>query len=68
MNSYYPRSAVALLQRSLSAYPVVVVTGARQVGKSTMLRHELQDWQMLSLEDIDLREFAQTDPRGFLQR
>lgn len=68
MNTFYPRSAVDLLQRSLQDYLVVVVTGPRQAGKSTLLRQTLPDWQMLSLEDLDLREFAQSDPRAFLQR
>lgn len=68
MNAFYPRSIVELLLRSLRGYPVVVLTGARQAGKSTLLRQALPGWQMLSLEDIDLREFAQSDPRAFLQR
>ena len=68
MTSYYPRSTADLLTRSLRDYPVVVMTGPRQAGKSTLLRQELQAWQMVSLEDIDLREFAQSDPRAFLQR
>ncbi len=68
MPSNYPRSAAALLQRSLRSYPVVVITGARQSGKSTLARTELPDWQMVSLEDLDLREFARSDPRGFLKR
>lgn len=68
MNAFYPRSTVELLMRSLRGYPVVVLTGPRQAGKSTLLRQALPGWQMLSLEDIDLREFAQSDPRAFLQR
>lgn len=68
MVTFYPRSYTGLLRRSLRDYPVVVVTGARQAGKSTLLRQTLPDWQMLSLEDLDMREFAQSDPRAFLQR
>jgi predicted AAA+ superfamily ATPase len=68
MNAFYPRSSAGLLLHSLRGYPVVVLTGARQAGKSTLLRQALPGWQMLSLEDIDLREFAQSDPRAFLQR
>lgn len=64
----YPRSIAPLLNESLGQYPVVVVTGARQVGKSTLLRQTLTSWQQVSLEDLDMREFAQSDPRGFLQR
>ncbi len=64
----YARSARQQLSSALSQYPVVVLTGARQVGKSTLLRTALDSWQMVSLEDLDMREFAQTDPRGFLKR
>ncbi len=65
---HYSRSARQRLLESLAAYPVVVLTGARQAGKSTLLRNALPDWPMVSLEDPDLREFAQTDPRGFLRQ
>ena len=64
----YPRSSAGLLLRALLDYPVVVVTGARQAGKSTLLRTSLPGWQMLSLEDLDMREFASSDPRAFLRR
>ncbi len=66
--STYHRSVTTLLLQSLQQYPVVVVTGARQVGKSTLLRQALAHWQMVSLEDLDMREFAQSDPRAFLKR
>lgn len=68
MNSIYARSSAELLTNALDDYPVVVVTGPRQAGKSTLLRHTLPGWQMLSLEDLDIRYFAQSDPRAFLQR
>lgn len=67
MGSLYSRSAAHLLRKALLGYPVVVVTGARQAGKSTLLRTELAHWQMVSLEDLDEREFAHNDPRGFLR-
>jgi uncharacterized protein len=63
----FPRSSKSLLLQALSSYPVVVVTGSRQAGKSTLIRESLPGWQMLSLEDVDLRRFAQEDPRGFLK-
>ena len=68
MQDYFSRSAVHLLTQALRHYPVVVVTGARQTGKSTLLRHALAGWTMVSLEDLDVREFAQKDPRLFLQQ
>jgi len=45
-----------------------VVTGPRQSGKSTLVRHAFPDHHYVSLEDLDQREFAETDPRGFLNQ
>lgn len=47
-------------------YPVVTLTGPRQSGKSTLLKHTFPDYNYVSLEDIDMRNFAQEDPRGFI--
>jgi uncharacterized protein len=66
--SNFPRSAQALLFDGLRDYPVVVVTGPRQSGKSTLIRTALPNWRRVSLEDIDLREFAKRDGRGFLNQ
>jgi uncharacterized protein len=64
----FPRSAQTLLLRALRDYPVAVVTGPRQSGKSTLIKHALPDWLRVSLEDVDLREFARRDGRGFLRQ
>lgn len=64
----YPRSSQALLREVLRGYPVAVVTGARQTGKSTLIAQTLPDWRSVSLEDLDTRDFAQRDPRQFLQQ
>jgi predicted AAA+ superfamily ATPase len=48
-------------------YPVVVVAGPRQAGKSTLAKSIFPAKPYVSLEDLDKREFAQTDPRGFLK-
>ena len=47
-------------------YPVITLTGPRQSGKSTLLKHTFPDYDYVSLENIDMRAFAQNDPRGFL--
>ena len=66
--TYIPRDAESRLQHFASGYPVVVVTGPRQSGKSTLVRHAFPDHHYVSLEDLDQREFAATDPRGFLNQ
>jgi uncharacterized protein len=48
-------------------YPIVAVTGPRQSGKTTLLKNAFPDYQYISLEDPDIRGFAQTDPKGFLK-
>ncbi len=65
---YIPREAEARLQHFASGYPVVVVTGPRQSGKSTLVRHAFPEHRYVSLEDLDQREFAESDPRGFLNQ
>ena len=66
--TYIPRNAESRLQHFASGYPVVVVTGPRQSGKSTLVRHAFPKHRYVSLEDLDQREFAETDPRGFLNQ
>jgi predicted AAA+ superfamily ATPase len=47
-------------------FPVVSITGPRQSGKTTLVRHVFKDYHYVSLEDPDARLYAQSDPRGFL--
>jgi hypothetical protein len=47
-------------------YPVITITGPRQSGKTTLVKATFQDIPYVSLEDIDIRNQAIQDPRGFL--
>ena len=47
-------------------FPVVTLTGPRQSGKTTLCRTAFPDKRYISLEAPDVREFARSDPRGFL--
>ena len=49
-------------------YPAVVVTGPRQSGKTTLCKMAYPEKQYVSLETLDTRDFAGSDPRGFLAR
>ena len=47
-------------------YPFVTVTGPRQSGKTTLCRMAFPDLEYANLEAPDQRDFAESDPRGFL--
>lgn len=48
-------------------FPVILLTGARQVGKSTLCKHLFPDYTFINLEDISYRISAMDDPVGFLR-
>ena len=52
----------------LGKFPIVTLTGVRQCGKSTLLKSLLSNYSYVSLEDPDIRAFAETAPREFLQK
>lgn len=56
----------AKLKQLRNQFPVLTLTGPRQSGKTTLVKHVFNDIEYVSLEDIDNREFAIEDPRGFL--
>ena len=63
-----------LVKREISSHirklakqlPVVTITGPRQSGKTTVAKEVFKNKPYLNLEIPDIREFAITDPRGFL--
>lgn len=64
--SYKPRILADKLRRMLERFAVVVVSGARQVGKSTLLQHELPDWDAVVFDPaVDVGN-ARQDPDLFL--
>lgn len=69
--NYIERQIEPLLKTAGREYPVVLVTGPRQVGKSTVMQHVIdelgEDVEHLSLDDLDLRRMASEDPSLFLQ-
>ena len=66
---YIKRSLERKFLKMSSAFKAVMVTGARQVGKSTMLKHLAQDTGRVyvSMDDADTRELANGDPKLFFQ-
>lgn len=47
-------------------FPIVTITGPRQSGKTTLCQMAFPEKPYVSLEALDKREFAASDPRGFL--
>jgi uncharacterized protein len=63
---YIPRWLEARLAEALKSHPVIILTGPKQVGKSTLLEHAdfLKNWRYLTLDDADVLEQAKEDPKG----
>jgi uncharacterized protein len=63
-----PREISAKTLQFANQYPVVTITGPRQSGKTTLCEMLFSEKDHVSLENIDERQFAQNDPKGFLNR
>jgi uncharacterized protein len=63
----FSRHMTPLLRERAARSPVVTVTGPRQSGKTTLCRQAFGDLPYANLERPDIRDFAQEDPRSFLQ-
>ena len=56
------------ISNASKTFPVLIITGARQVGKSTLLEHIIDsDRKIVSLDNPILRQSAKDDPEKFLQ-
>lgn len=64
--AYISRDLEKEIKKTAREYPVVVVLGPRQSGKTTTVKKVFPKKDYVSLEDLDQREFALTDPKGFL--
>ena len=60
------REITSRLTALFEQYPFVTVTGPRQSGKTTLCRAAFPGLDYANLEAPDQREFAESDPRGFL--
>lgn len=66
LENYIPRWVTPLLRQALEDVPVLVLTGARQVGKSTLLLNEkpFSDFRFLSMDDFDVLYQANEQPEA----
>lgn len=61
------RQLTGRIDEMLGKYPIVSLMGPRQAGKTTLARMVRPDYQYVTLENISTRQFAQQDPKGFLE-
>lgn len=64
--TYVPRLITPYIEESIKYFPVIVVTGPRQVGKTTLCKHICSGYSQYNLEDAALRMAVADDPKGFL--
>lgn len=67
MSEYIPRLIEPEILTAQKSYPVILVTGPRQSGKSTLCRHMFPEYKYVNLENITERVKAQVDPTGYLE-
>lgn len=63
---FYPRHLHNILQKTLNQFPAVLLTGARQVGKSTLIQHIAPQHNYITLDDPLQLDQAKNEPSLFL--
>ncbi|MBR2794928.1 MAG: ATP-binding protein [Solobacterium sp.] len=63
--SYIERAITDTLKKRISSSKCLLVTGARQVGKSTMIRHVFPDYNIANFDDRLTRLQAREEPKLF---
>jgi uncharacterized protein len=62
-----PRALATKISELIEKFPIVAITGPRQSGKTTLSKMLKPDYKYVNLENLSDREFAKTDPKGFLE-
>jgi|SaaInlLV_10m_DNA_2_1039722.scaffolds.fasta_scaffold00046_51 uncharacterized protein len=64
---FFSRTLAKKFERYVK-FPVIVVQGPRQSGKTTLVRHYFKNYKYINLEKPEDRDFAINDPEGFLAK
>ena len=65
---YISRSIEPAVLEMAKYFSVIVITGPRQSGKTTLIKHLFNEFLQFSMEDLHVREFAEQDPVAFLEQ
>lgn len=63
---YIKRLLTPFLQKLVKQFPAVLLSGARQSGKSTLLQKNFPNYTYVTLDDLQARDMAKNDPQLFL--
>ena len=63
---YIKRQISETIRSAINQFPVVMLTGPRQSGKTTLLQNEFPVFRYVNLEDPELRIWANEQPKDFL--
>ena len=64
---YIKRNAEEIIKKEEKLFKAILVTGARQVGKTTLLKNLRPDIAYITLDDMLQNQSAQEDPELFLK-
>ncbi|MDE6436370.1 MAG: ATP-binding protein [Muribaculaceae bacterium] len=66
LHEYIHRKISKSIDEANPSSPVIVITGPRQVGKTTLCRHHFECYNYYNLEDASFREIVSVDPKRFI--
>ena len=66
---FIERQLKTVIEAGSNFFPAILLTGPRQVGKTTFLRRMAEpERRYVTLDDVSLRTLAQEDPKGFIEK
>ena len=63
---FIKRDLSSLIKSGAKQIPIVAIIGPRQSGKSTLVKKIFKDYVYLDMQDAEIFDFANKDPKGFL--
>jgi predicted AAA+ superfamily ATPase len=63
---YIKRDLENVIRTGAKQVPIIAVIGPRQSGKSTLIKKMFKDYMYLDMQDAEIFDFANSDPKGFL--
>jgi len=67
MQKFYQRDIDKRVDKVIAGFPIIFITGPRQSGKTTYIRHRFKNYEYFNLESFSDLEYISSDPKHFLQ-